>query len=147
MKIGDLSRQFDVPVETIRYYEREKLLPVPERTEGNYRIYGAAHADRLRFILNCRALDMTLDEIRALLTYHDNPTAECSQVNELLEEHIGHVAERISELQRLERQLRQLRRACRSGTATGNCGILKELKGGRPVSRGAGHVHARTRGR
>lgn len=147
MKIGDLSRQFDVPVETIRYYEREKLLPTPERTDGNYRIYGAAHADRLRFVLNCRALDMTLDEIRALLTYHDNPTAECGEVNELLEEHIGHVAERISELQRLERQLRQLRRACNSGHSAGSCGILKELKTGEVSNRGAGHVHARARGR
>lgn len=147
MKIGDLGKQFDVPVETIRYYEREKLLPAPDRSEGNYRIYGVAHADRLRFILNCRALDMTLDEIRALLTYHDSPTSECDEVNDLLEEHIGHVAERITELQRLEGQLRQLRRACRRGHTAGSCGILKELKTSKASSRGHGHVHARAKGR
>ena len=147
MKIGDIGRRFDIPVETIRYYEREKLLPLPDRTEGNYRIYSAAHADRLRFILNCRALDMTLDEIRELLTYHDNPTTECGEVNSLLEEHIGHVAERISELQRLEGQLRQLRRACRRGHNAGSCGILKELKAAKGALRGTGHVHSRTRGR
>ena len=147
MKIGDLGHQFDLPVETIRFYERENLLPMPDRTAGNYRIYGEAHADRLRFILNCRALDMTLDEIRELLTYHDNPTTDCDEVSALLEEHLGHVAERISELQRLEGQLRQLRRACRRGHTAGSCGILKELKTVKNASRGAGHVHARTRGR
>lgn len=147
MKIGDLGRQFDVPVETIRYYEREKLLPAPGRSDGNYRIYGVVHADRLRFVLNCRALDMTLQEIRALLAYHDNPTAECDEVNDLLEEHIGHVADRINELQHLEAQLRQLRRACRRGHTAGSCGILEELKGGKAPSRGPGHVHARAKGR
>lgn len=147
MKIGDLSRQFDVPVETIRYYEREKLLAAADRTAGNYRVYGPAHADRLRFILNCRALDMTLDEIRALLSYHDNPTAQCGEVSDLLDEHIDHVATRITELQRLDRQLRQLRQACRRGHTTGSCGILRELKGGKAAPRGGGHVHTRSRGR
>lgn len=63
MKIGELARRSDVPVETIRYYEREKLLPLPGRTESNYRVYGPAHADRLRFIVNCRALDVPSRQI------------------------------------------------------------------------------------
>lgn len=127
MKIGELARRSDVPVETIRYYEREKLLPLPGRTESNYRVYGPAHADRLRFIVNCRALDMTLDEIRLLLAYHDRPSENCEEVTRVLDEHIGHVADRITELQRLEGQLRSLRNACRHGKSAGSCGILTSL--------------------
>lgn len=64
MKIGDLSKRTQTQVETIRYYEHEGLLPEPERTESNYRIYGEVHAERLAFIRHCRSLDMTLDETR-----------------------------------------------------------------------------------
>ncbi|GAD65023.1 MerR family transcriptional regulator, partial [Aquipseudomonas alcaligenes] len=57
MKIGELGKQADCQVETIRYYEREGLLPVPGRSEGNYRVYGKEHLERLVFIRNCRTLD------------------------------------------------------------------------------------------
>lgn len=146
MKIGDLSRDHGVPVETIRYYERKKLLPPPERTAANYRVYGPAHADRLRFIVNCRALDMTLEEIRALLAYHDAPSEDCSEVTRLLDEHVGHVSQRIAELRRLETQLRALRSACRHGRNTGDCGILRSLRGGSSTVRSGGRVHARGKG-
>jgi DNA-binding transcriptional MerR regulator len=74
MKIGELARIAMTQVETIRYYERAGLLPETARTEGNYRIYGDAHVERLSFIRNCRNLDMTLEEIRVLLRYGRLPT-------------------------------------------------------------------------
>ena len=61
MKIGELARAAQTPVETIRYYEREGLLPAPPRSAGNYRLYGDTHRQRLAFIRHCRGLDMTLD--------------------------------------------------------------------------------------
>ena len=67
MKIGELAEATGTQIETIRYYEREGLLPEPGRSTGNYRIYDRVHADRLSFIRHCRALDMNLDEIRVLL--------------------------------------------------------------------------------
>ena len=67
MKIGELAKITDCQVETIRYYEREGLLPQAPRSESNYRIYGAEHTERLGFIRHCRSLDMTLEEIRVLL--------------------------------------------------------------------------------
>ena len=67
MKIGELARAAQCSVETIRYYEKEGLLPAPLRTDGNYRDYGPGHIERLRFIRNCRALDMAQEEIRQLL--------------------------------------------------------------------------------
>jgi DNA-binding transcriptional MerR regulator len=73
MRIGELAKATDSQVETIRYYEREALLPMAERTDGNYRVYGPEHAERLLFIRYCRRLDMTLNEIRALLRMKDAP--------------------------------------------------------------------------
>ncbi|KRH98535.1 Cd(II)/Pb(II)-responsive transcriptional regulator [Curvibacter sp. PAE-UM] len=132
MKIGDLSKLTQTQVETIRYYEREGLLPEPSRTEGNYRIYREAHAERLAFIRHCRSLDMTLDEIRQLLRFKDDPASDCGDVNALLDAHIGHVADRIRELRALERQLKSLRKRCREAQPAANCGILGELS--RPTS-------------
>ena len=67
MKIGELSRQAGVPVETIRYYEKIGLMAKPERAENGYRYYRQEHLDRLLFIRRCRNLDMAQDEIRELI--------------------------------------------------------------------------------
>jgi len=127
MKIGDLAKRTDTPVETIRFYEREGLLPAPARTAGNYRSYAEVHAERLSFIRHCRGLDMALDEIRALLHYKDHPQDDCTEVNALLDEHIGHVAQRIRDLKALERQLKALRASCHQSRDTAHCGILNQL--------------------
>lgn len=127
MKIGELAHRTNTQVETIRFYEREGLLSEPGRSGGNYRIYGDEHAERLSFIRHCRGLDMTLDEIRVLLRFKDAPTENCRKVNDLLDEHIGHVAERVRELKQLEKQLKSLRDACLCDQEAQHCGILNEL--------------------
>jgi Cd(II)/Pb(II)-responsive transcriptional regulator len=127
MKIGDLAKRAGCKVETVRYYESEGLLPEPARSEGNYRLYGESHAERLTFIRNCRALDMTLGEIRALLGFRDGGGQDCGDVDALLDEHIDHVAERIAELQRLEAQLRALRQSCAERRSVEECAILQVL--------------------
>ena len=146
MKIGALSTQTGVPIDTIRHYEREGLLPDAARTEGNYRIYENAHAQRLAFIRHCRGLDMTLDEIRVLLHFKDAPSENCGEVNALLDQHIGHVAHRIRELRSLEKQLRELRETCRTAQDAEHCGILNQLSevSQQPASKAPsakGHVH------
>ena len=117
------------PVETIRFYEREGLLPAAQRAENNYRLYTSAHADRLAFIRHCRNLDMALDEIRSLLRLRDAPSQDCGEVNTLLDEHIGHVGQRIRELRTLEKDLNALRARCSAPNAIETCGILNELDG------------------
>lgn len=128
MKIGELSNVSGTPVETIRFYEREALLPAPERTENNYRIYTQGHADRLGFIRQCRNLDMTLDEVRVLLRFKDAPQEDCGEVDAMLDAHIGHVALRIRELHRLEKELRALRSQCHGRHAPSHCGILEGIE-------------------
>jgi hypothetical protein len=70
---------------------------------------------------------MALDEIRVLLRFKDSPSEDCAEVNEVLDEHLGHVTGRIRELRVLERQLRDLRSQCRSIESGADCGILKQL--------------------
>ena len=127
MKIGELAKATGTQTETIRYYERVQLLPTAKRTESNYRVYDGSHVERLAFIRHCRSLDMTLDEIRVLLHFKDAPGENCGAVDALLQAHIGHVVDRIRELQALEAELRSLQRQCSSGHLAGDCGILGGL--------------------
>ena len=148
--IGDLARRTQCQAETIRYYEREGLLPAPARSQGNYRQYETRHVERLSFIRHCRSLDMTLDEIRALLDFRDAPTRDCAQVSALLDEHVRHVADRIAQLRRLERQLKHLRGLCASPGQAERCGILNEMSRAAKSGTGAapaGHVHGSHNGR
>lgn len=146
MKIGLLARLTGTQIDTIRYYEREGLLPVTARTQGNYRIYNEGHVERLSFVRHCRSLDMTLDEIRALLRFKDAPADNCAAVNDLLDEHIGHVAERMRGLQQLEKQLKSLRAQCQETQDAAHCGILtglSDMARQQPALKpgSAGHVH------
>lgn len=147
MKIGELAQASSTPVETIRYYERQGLLPAPARSEGNFRVYEPAHLERLQFIRHCRGLDMSLDEVRVLLRFRDAPQSDCGDVNALLDEHIDHVSRRIRELRALERQLKALRERCAGAPGAEACGILEGLSGaaqeGAPAApRGRGHLRS-----
>ena len=132
MKIGELAVTTATQIETIRFYEREGLMPAPARSAGNYRLYQDSHVQRLVFIRRCRGLDMALDEIRALLRFMDQPGADCEEVNQVLDDHLGHVTQRIQELSALEAELRDLRARCQSTTPGQACAILRELN--HPVS-------------
>lgn len=147
MKIGQLAQASATPVETIRYYERAGLLPTPARTEGNFRVYEAAHLERLQFIRHCRGLDMSLDEVRVLLRFRDAPASDCGDVNALLDAHIGHVSMRIKELRLLERQLKELRQRCTDAQASEACGILSGLSAAAQeaapvVAKAGGHLRS-----
>ena len=127
MQIGELAQAAQCTVETVRFYEKEGLLPEPPRTAGNYRSYAEAQLQRLCFIRTCRGLDMTHGEIRSLLGLMDQPGSDCGAVNRLLDEHIGHVDRRIAELQGLKGQLRDLRQRCRGEQEVSACGIMNGL--------------------
>ena len=127
MKIGELAELAGTSVETIRYYEREHLLPKASRSDGNYRIYTKSHQESLTFIRHCRSMDMTLEEIRVLLRFKDDPDKDCGEVSRILDEHIGHVSQRIAELRALEKRLGDLRKRCLDDGQSRSCGILEGL--------------------
>lgn len=151
MKIGELAAATATSIESIRFYEREGLIPAPNRTASNYRSYEDEHVQRLAFIRRCRSLDMALDEVRQLLRFKDTPSADCGDVNTLLDAHIRHVAERVVELRALEKELVGLRARCKTADAGASCEILKELSQGEATKDGGsqrsavahvGSVHA-----
>lgn len=106
--IGYLARQSGCKVPTIRYYEQIGLMPVPNRTAGNQRVYGPAHLDRLSFIRHSRELGFTLDDIRELLRLSDHPEKPCHEVDRIAMRHLHRVRDRIARLQRLEQELEHM---------------------------------------
>lgn len=143
MRIGELAQAAGFDVETVRYYEKAGLLAPPARRDNNYRRFDAAALHRLRFIGNCRALDMSLDEIRVLLRFIDHPDDDCSPVDALVAEHLGHVRERLRMLRQLERQLELLQRACGRAEPNAVCGIVLALGSDTPAASPARGVHRR----
>ncbi len=133
MRIGELAKRADCPVETVRYYEKQGLLPAPRRSSGNYREYGARHVERLAFIRRCRSLDMSLREIQKLLAAVERPDADCAPVDALIDEHIGHVGARIADLKKLKSELQAIRAHCGGTRPAQACGILEALS--RPAKR------------
>ncbi|WP_138517086.1 Cd(II)/Pb(II)-responsive transcriptional regulator [Rhodoferax bucti] len=127
LRIGKLAKKADCLVQTVRFYESEGLLPEPVRSDGNFRLYSDTHLQRLLFIRRCRTKDMTLDEIRKLLSFRDHPNLDCSDVNALVDSHIAQVQAKVKELRELERELMELRRSCSSARTSKECGILNTL--------------------
>ena len=131
MKIGELANNAQCTVETVRYYEKTGLLTEPARTSGNFRVYGPEHLERLRLVRNCRALDMSHEEIHVLLKLASQAGEDCGAINAVFDQHIAHVDARIGELTQLRGQLSTLRQRCTRGDGTDNavdaCGILQGL--------------------
>jgi len=127
MHTGELARRAGVDAQTVRYYEREKLLDTPARTASGYRIYGPAHLERLNFVRHCRSLDMPLADVRRLLELSGERGLSCDDVNELVQAHLERVRAKIAALDALEKQLAALRAQCDSRHRVADCGILDEL--------------------
>ena len=141
MKIGELAQVAQTTVATVRYYEKEGLLSATARTTGNFRVYGPAHLERLRFIRNCRALDMSHEEIHTLLDLADQPAEGCGAITARFDQHMAHVDERIRELVQLKSQLDLLRRRCQTEQAVDACGILQGLAAMETEAKPQRHTH------
>ena len=126
MLIGELARRTNTKVETIRFYEREGLLPAPERTSGNYRMYGEAHLKLLSFIRRARALGFSIDQVTALLELADCRDMSCEAVEAMAQEHLANIEAKIADLSALRRALSDLIGQCRRGTIA-ECRILDAL--------------------
>lgn len=126
MQVKELAQATGVDIETIRYYEKQGLLPAPARRDNGYRDYTSGHLERLSFIRHCRALDMPLTDVRRLLELLDAPSEQLTDVDRLVDEQLTRVRARLKSMRALEKQLLQLRARC-SGRHEGHCGILDEL--------------------
>lgn len=127
MPIGSLAERTGVKVETIRYYEQVGLLPPPERSEGNQRRYGRAHAERLAFIKHARDLGFAVDNIRTLLRLSDTPGIACDEAHAISVAHLQEVRDKIAKLRSLEAELERIATTCSGGVAASDCAIIEAL--------------------
>ena len=123
--IGQAAKQSGVSIETIRYYEREGIIPPADRNASGRRIYDDSAIAKLRFIRRCRDLGFPIIEVRALLDLSSNAAKHCDDVREISERHLGGVRKRLADLHELEEALADLVRACVD--AQSECPTLKQL--------------------
>jgi DNA-binding transcriptional MerR regulator len=126
LTIGKLSRAAGVKVPTVRYYEQIGLLPEPERSSGNQRLYSSAARDRLTFILHARELGFPLGSIRALLDMADRPDQPCADVDDIARAQLAAVEERITRLRALKAELERMVVQCAGGKVA-TCRVIEVL--------------------
>ncbi len=124
--IGELSRLTGVKIETIRYYERIKMLPAPPRTASGRRVYGSHEARVLAFIRRSRELGFSLDQIRTLLRLGGPEKASCGEVRKIATHHLEHIRAKIGDLKKLERLLAKTVARC-GGYKAPDCPVLEIL--------------------
>ena len=127
MKIGELARQADVAIDTVRYYERQGLLPAPERTQSGYRTYVAEDVARLRFVRRAKTLGFTLDEIRELLALSGRREDDMAGMKAAAIQKLADVDARLAELQLVRAGLETLVASCPGHGALAQCPILNAL--------------------
>ncbi|MBK6517999.1 MAG: MerR family DNA-binding protein [Polyangiaceae bacterium] len=127
LTIGGVAKGAEVGVETVRFYEREGLIPEPPRRRSGYRQYPADTVRRVRFIRRAKELGFTLKEISELLSLRVDPRTTCAEVRALARTKIEDVDQRIHELERMKAVLERLARACRGTGPTSECPILDAL--------------------
>ncbi len=110
LSIGEVSQQTGVSTQTIRYYERIKLLPEPKRAGNNYRVYSDSDVERLRFVNRARQLDFALEDIAEILAFRYQNAPPCQYVMNVMTQQITVIEERIGDLQRLRDELVNLHR-------------------------------------
>lgn len=126
MPIGRLAKATDVKVPTIRFYEQIGLLPAPQRTESDRRVYGEAAVKRLAFIKHARQLGFSVDAIRDLLDLSDHPHRPCEQANRLAAEQLQAVDEKIAQLSVLKSELERMVGAGCAGEVA-DCRVIEAL--------------------
>jgi MerR family mercuric resistance operon transcriptional regulator len=126
LAIGELSRLTGVNIETIRYYERIKMLPAPQRAGNGRRVYESTGVRTLAFIRRARELGFSLDQIRALLGLGGPGKASCGEVRDIATRHRDDIRAKIADLRKLERLLSKTVARC-SGRTAPDCPVLDIL--------------------
>ncbi len=135
MTIGGLAEACEVSRDTLRFYERERLLPAPRRSASGYRLYREEDASRVRFVRRAQAMGLTLEDIRELLQVKPLATPEqCRRVAALLQARVADVDRKIAELRAFRGELSaSLKRCERAIARKERCPVVVDLgaNGGR----------------
>jgi MerR family mercuric resistance operon transcriptional regulator len=126
MRRAEIAQRTGSNLETVRYYEKVRLLPEPPRTASGYRSYDTTHERRLRFILRARELGFSLEEIRELLRLVDERDRPCAEARDVAAAHLADVRSKIADLRRMERVLKNVVMQCGDGTLP-ECPLIETL--------------------
>jgi len=129
ISIGPLALQAGVNIQTIRYYERRGLLPEPQRSAGNYRVYSSETVRRVRFIKRAQELGFTLREIKELLELRASPKSRCADVRERSQAKLRDIEDKLRSLEAMRKSLTRLVRSCSGKGAATECPILDAFEG------------------
>ena len=129
MKIGTLAKHAGVAIDTVRYYERQGLLPAPVRLASGYRDYEDGDVARLRFIRRAKALGFTLGEIGELLALSARRDGDMAGMKSAAQQKLADVDAKLAELQRIRQGLTDLVASCPGHGALEHCPILDALAG------------------
>lgn len=130
LRTGDVARQTGVNVETLRFYEREGLLPIPPRQGRGNRQYPPESVDRIKFIKRAQELGFSLREIKSLLELGGRTDASCADVKAHTEAKIEEVENKIRDLQAVQKALNRLTRLCPGEGSVASCPILNLVRFG-----------------
>ncbi|MCV0386067.1 MAG: helix-turn-helix domain-containing protein [Nitrobacter sp.] len=126
MRIGELAMATGTKAETIRYYEREGILPAADRTDSNYRDYSDEHLATLTFVRRARELGFSMAQVRELLALSDHDDKPCQDVDQLVQQQLAEVERKIVDLTALRNELGQMLRSCQADKI-GECHIIGSL--------------------
>ena len=127
IRIGEVATTLDISTDTLRYYEKIKLMPKVHRNNGGVRFYSDKDISRLRFIKRAQKMGFSLEEIAQLLSFRENPQKAKPQVKELAHHKLEEVEHHLSELTTLRDELRLLTNLC--GASRNGCPILDNFEG------------------
>lgn len=129
MTSGELANMAKVNKETLKFYERKKLLRAPERTKGGYRHYVVDDLMRVQFIKNAQMLGFSLEEIRELLAVADAEVVDKEEVRSIVSDKVVRIGHQIRSLRRFQRVLIDIIAKCANSEDTHECPIIESLSG------------------
>ncbi len=130
LTIGRLAREAGVGVETVRFYERRRLIEQPPKPNGGgFRTYPPHTLERLRFIRQAQGLGFSLAEIEDLLSLRADPDKDCGDVRRRAESRLVEVERKVARLESVRAALQELIAACPARGALRNCSILEAIEG------------------
>jgi len=126
--MGVIATKTGCNVETVRYYEKINLMPEPARSQGGHRLYTEDHIKRLTFIRRCRDLGFSIEQVKKLLVFTDEPEHSCGEVRAMTLLHAKDIRKKIKDLTRLEKSLKSIMGKCEGEKlSVENCPIIDML--------------------
>jgi len=130
LRIGRLAQEVGINLETVRFYERQGLLPRPPRSASGYRLFPADAPRRLKFIKRAQELGFSLREIRELLALRVSPRTDSTEIRKRTESKIADIESKIRTLDSMRKALKKLVQSCAGCAPHSKCPILESLDGG-----------------